>query len=52
MGFVGVRKLYTVERCGTDAMGESSWTNCSHSPPKSVILQMALALAEAKGGEA
>ncbi len=49
---VDPRRLFTVERCGRDAMGESSWTNCSHSPPKAVILQMALALAEAKGGEA
>ena len=49
---VDPRRLFTVERCGRDAMGESSWTNVSHSPPKAVILQMALALAEAKGGTA
>ena len=46
---VDPRRLFTVERCSRDAMGESSWTNCDHSPPKDVILQMALALAEVKG---
>ena len=49
---VDPRKLYTIEKCVCDAMGESSWHNCGHSPPKDVILQMALALAEAKGGAA
>ena len=49
---VDPRKLFTVERCGTDAMGESCWNNCGHSPPKAVILQMALALSESKGGAA
>ena len=49
---VDPRKLYTVERCGRDAMGESSWINCSHSPPKAVLLAMALELVEVKGGGA
>lgn len=47
---VDPRKLYTVERCSRDAMGELSWSDVGHSPPKGVILQMALALAAAKGG--
>ena len=47
---VDPRKVYTVERCGRDAMGESSWNDCGHSAPKSVIAELALALAELKGG--
>ena len=43
------RKVYTIEKCGRDAMGESCWNDCGHSAPKSVIAELALALAE-KGG--